>query len=399
MGKKRKAFDFDSLTANPLHSYIPQPAIDIIYRTICDPRLSSKMKKKYAIIDSVLTPLGFKKLGCGTNRIVYECLYDSRIVMKIALDKIGIKDNPREFINQNYIKPHICKVFEVSQCGTVAIVERVQPITSRAQFKAMSQDIFKMMVSNILGKYVMDDIGIKYFMNYGLRDGFGPVILDYPYVFPLDDKKLVCKATLRGTNIPCCGDIDYDDGFNQLVCTRCGKYYQASDLGKRQDLGIEICKKRGKSKMKVRVYQGDKKILESDTTKETKSINRKSSRFDISVTQGNKEIYSVSKGEFDTSSTFIPEPKNNNVTTINLEEDTTENKVEEKEVTKDENKVEEATKETKEEVKEEKKPVENKDVNDNTFEDSEDIEEYLSKKYGEGGYQKNKRKSMLYDQY
>ena len=39
MGKKRKAFDFDSLTANPLHSYIPQPAIDIIYRTICDPRL------------------------------------------------------------------------------------------------------------------------------------------------------------------------------------------------------------------------------------------------------------------------------------------------------------------------------------------------------------------------
>ena len=150
--------------------------------------------------------------------------------------------------------------------------------------------------------------------------------------------------------------------------------------------------------MKVRVYQGDKKILESDTTKETKSINRKSSRFDISVTQGNKEVYSVSKGEFDTSSTFIPAPKNNNVTTINLEEDTTENKVEEKEVTKDENKVEEATKEAKEEVKEEKKPVENKEK-DNTFEDSEDIEEYLSKKYGEGGYQKNKRKSMLYDQY
>ena len=407
MGRKRESFDFDSLTANPLYSYIPQPAVELINKTITDPRLASKIKQKYSIIDSILTSVGFKKLGCGTNRIVYECLYDDRIVMKIALDRVGLKDNPREFINQNYLKPHICKIFEVSPCGTVAIVEKVQPITSRRQFKAMAQDIFKLMISNILGKYVMDDIGIKYFMNYGLRDGFGPIIIDYPYVFPLDNKKLVCKSNRPGTNIPCCGDIDYDDGFNQLVCTSCGKYYQASDLGKAQNLNIEICKKKGKSRMKVRVYQGNKKILESDTSKETKSINRKN-RFDVTITQGKEKVCDIKKDEFDTSSTFIPEPKEEKVETVSLEDGITVDETIaptydaqtislEDEVTSEDKQEETVTESSeKEEVVEDKIEETTLDEND----DAEDIEEYLDKKYGKGGRIKNNRKkNILYDQY
>ena len=31
-------------------------------------------------------------------------------------------------------------------------------------------------------------------MNYGLREGFGPVLLDYPYVFELDGRKLICNV-------------------------------------------------------------------------------------------------------------------------------------------------------------------------------------------------------------
>lgn len=414
MEKRNVAFNFDALMVNPLYSYIPQTAIDIIRKAILDPRLSSKIKQKYALIDGILTTLGFRKLGCGTNRIVYECLYDDRIVMKIALDRVGIKDNPREFINQNYLKPHVCKIFETSPCGTVAIVEKVQPIVNRREFKAMKDDIFKMMISNILGKYVMDDIGIKFFMNYGLRDGFGPVIIDYPYVFPLDSKKLICKSTLPGSSIPCCGDIDYDSGFNELVCTKCGKYYQASDLGKPNNPTIEICKKKGKSRMKVRVFKGNKKILESDTSKESKSIIRKGNRFDVTITQGDKEILET-KQEFDTSSKFIPEPNETKVT-VDLDyipevtkekvkhemvvEEPKEDDVEDIEELKIEDLKIEPTLEE-EEVKVEDTVIEEskEDVVLEDTDDGEEIEEYLNKKYGKGGYEKNRKKSSLYDQY
>ena len=40
----------------------------------------------------------------------------------------------REYQNQFLIKPFCTKVFEVSPCGTVGIAERVEPITSKAEF-------------------------------------------------------------------------------------------------------------------------------------------------------------------------------------------------------------------------------------------------------------------------
>ena len=37
----------------------------------------------------------------------------------------------------------------------------------------------------------MADIGTNFFMNWGIRPGFGPVLLDYPYVYELDGNKCV----------------------------------------------------------------------------------------------------------------------------------------------------------------------------------------------------------------
>ena len=96
--------------------------------------------------------------------------------MKVAYDDIGLGDNPREFINQQYLKPFCTKVFEVSQNGVLAIVERVNPITNREEFLSVAEDVFTLLTEYIIGEYVMDDIGTKYFMNYGLRKGFGPVL-------------------------------------------------------------------------------------------------------------------------------------------------------------------------------------------------------------------------------
>ena len=68
-------------------------------------------------------------------------------------------------------------------------------------------------------------------MNYGLREGFGPVLLDYPYVFELDGRKLICNVPEPfQPNGYCGGEIDYDIGYNNLICTKCGKRYLATEL-------------------------------------------------------------------------------------------------------------------------------------------------------------------------
>lgn len=223
-------FQFDTLIVNPLLSYITVQDIAQLNKIATSLKYSSKPKEKYVMIDNIMTNRGFKKMASGTNRVTYRCLNDYRIVIKIAIDKVGLSDNGNEYRNQHLLKPFVTKCFEISPCGTVGLFERVVPITSREEFINISDDIFDL-INNLIGKYVLEDIGEKFYMNYGLREGFGPVLLDYPYVFELDGRKLIC-------NVPepmhpkgyCGGEIDYDLGYNDLVCKRCGKRYLATEL-------------------------------------------------------------------------------------------------------------------------------------------------------------------------
>ena len=223
-------FKFDTLMVNPLLTYISPQDIYQLNKIATSIKYSSKPKEKYAMIDNILVPRGFKKMASGTNRVVYRFLEDYRIVLKVAIDKVGLSDNGNEFRNQHLLKPFVTKCFEVSPCGTVGIFERVVPITSREEFINISEDIFDL-INNLIGKYVLEDIGEKYYMNYGLREGFGPVLLDYPYVFELDGRKLFCNVPEPMSPLGYCGgEIDYDLGYNDLICTKCGKRYLATEL-------------------------------------------------------------------------------------------------------------------------------------------------------------------------
>lgn len=67
----------------------------------------------------------------------------------------------------------------------------------------------------------------------------GPVLLDFPYVFKLDGNKLYCTTRItENNNSPCGGSIDYDDGFNNLKCSKCGRLYLATELKKEDSLII-----------------------------------------------------------------------------------------------------------------------------------------------------------------
>lgn len=249
-------FDFDNLWIPPMHMYLTQEDIDALHSIATSIRLSSKINQKYEMIDRIMRNRGFKRFAAGTNRVVYSCLEDTRFLVKIAVDKVGLQDNPMEYQNQFLLKPYVTKMFYHSPCGTVGFSERVLPIKNRAEFKEIAGDVFEIIVHKILGKYVVEDIGTKFFMNWGIRLGHHPVLLDSPYVYKLDGKKLYCTKEDPITNSLCNGEIDYDPGFNHLTCTRCGKIYLATDL-RDNSIDNKIIIKRGGTQMKVILKHGD----------------------------------------------------------------------------------------------------------------------------------------------
>ncbi len=271
--KSGSEFRFDNLYHPPIFNYLTIQDIAQLNKIATSVRLSSKPKEKYKMINQIMVNRGFVKMASGTNRVVYRFLDDYSFVLKIAIDKVGMKDNPAEMRNQHLLKPFVTKCFDVTRCGTVGMFERVKPIQFREEFLAISEDVFDL-INNLVGKYVLEDIGEKYFQNYGVRDGFGPVLLDYPYVYELDGGKLICNNLDPITNLPCRGEIDYDLGYNDLVCKKCGKRYLATDLKMKGTDGEAkiIIEGKEETRMKVAVLQGDKVIKRVGGHKQTNVI-------------------------------------------------------------------------------------------------------------------------------
>lgn len=263
-------FNFDTMWCVPMDNMIPRYAVEKLYNIATSLRYASKIELKYDTVKHILEPFDFRKFHAGTNRVIYRHLECTDIVSKIAIDRVGMQDNPLEFNNQQNLKPFVTKTFEVSQCGTVGIAERVEPITSRLEFQSIGESIFELLTNNIIGEYVLEDIGTKFFRNWGLRKGFGPVLLDYPYMFKLDGNKLFCNKEVNlFTGELCGGVIDYDAGFNTLVCNKCGKHYQARDLQQYIQNNQINFKEEEIDNMKVEIRRGNKTIYAANEINET----------------------------------------------------------------------------------------------------------------------------------
>lgn len=275
--KKKSAleFNYDALTAPPIRAFLTDEDVYRLYKIATSVKYSGDIDTKYNMIHDVMSRRGFRRTHAGTNRVVYECMEIPSIVAKIAIDRVGIGDNPKEFVNQNYFKPFCCKIFEVDPTGVIAFVEKVNPITSIEEFASVADDVFNLIVTKIIGKYVLDDIGCDRYMNYGIRSsnvGFGPVLLDFPYAFELDGNKLICNReidTPLGKAI-CGGEIDYDIGFNNLICSKCGKIFKAREL--QLDKKQIICLNDEESDSmprRARIMLGDKVLKDSMSSTST----------------------------------------------------------------------------------------------------------------------------------
>ena len=205
--------------------------IQQMYKIASATELSARPKEKHKMLNEIMERRDFYRKYAGTNRIVYLHKNNPNVLCKVAFDQVALSDNKREMINQQYLKPFCPKVFEVDPTGVIGLFEVVKPIRNREEFMSVADRIFDIIVNVFVGRYVLDDFGSKYFLNWGVRVGSCPVLLDFPYLYKLDGSKLYCnKPDHTSPTGYCGGEIDYDDGFNHLICTRCGKTFFATEL-------------------------------------------------------------------------------------------------------------------------------------------------------------------------
>lgn len=223
---------FDSLVAPPMSYYFTIEDIVKFKDIALDPRLNNNPTEKYNQIGKIMNMRGFTLIGGGTNRRAFVS-YDYRVVAKVATDKVGISNNHKEYINQHVLKPFCIKIFEVSLCGTLAICERFVPIKTLEEFEQIADRVFDILLFKIRNKNIgMEDIGSRSFKNWGIRDGFGPGLLDYPTMYVVDPKKCYCTQTDRFGNMCNC-TLDYDEGFDNIICSGCGHRYLSKALAKK----------------------------------------------------------------------------------------------------------------------------------------------------------------------
>lgn len=266
---------YDSLQAPPLSALLMPQDLDAIHRVITSAKLSGNGEKRIFAIRDIMARRGFTQLAGGTNRSVFTHPNYPHIAVKVAIDNVGIHDNPAEYNNQFILKPYCTKCFEISADGAVGVFEKVGRIRNSVEFYQMWDDIYSLCEYFVTEKeLLLEDFGIKFFMNWGIRYGFGPVLLDFPYVYDIDWDKLHCDRPNDDGTI-CNGNIDYDDRFDFLVCEKCGKRYRAVDIAKKREVGKGVLTKiSGGKKMQITLKRGNEVIKTTDELEVTKTMGK-----------------------------------------------------------------------------------------------------------------------------
>ena len=182
--------------------------------------------RKYNIDDIVM-------LGSGTNRYAFKL---HGFVIKFATDNDGKIDNFKEFKMAKRLYPHVIKVHEVSENGTILVCEYIQPFDSYLEMNQYASQI-RDILSEMSSTYLIGDVGIseRNYSNWGLRVGTeDPVCLDFAYVYSVSSSLFICSyCKTNSVLIP-------SKDFVKLYCSNpaCGKDYRFEDI--RAKIGNDI---------------------------------------------------------------------------------------------------------------------------------------------------------------
>ena len=310
--KLEKAIKYwDNLNRPNVEYYVPNAILNQLELYTIDKRLRENPKKKYDLINKLLEPYGLKPLSAGTNRKVFYHKDDPFIVFKLGLDSIGKNDNLNEFHMQKLLKPFFAKMFSTTYNGLLSISERVETMSEIDYKVHWKSDIFNTIISLLSKGYVMEDIGSNFFKNWGVRIGFGPVMLDCPYIYKVDIKKLRCTHKDPFTKKECGGYIDYnyDKGMSEISCMKCGTRYFASQLAQMYPV-VPIVEK---GVYKMGYFNNNFQVAVIDT-KNHKTVHKYFNETDGIVTSENLGPRRVAINEYeDTSGIVKPEKKNDEV--------------------------------------------------------------------------------------
>lgn len=232
--EKFMKFDWGKLTKPPLSYYIPQQGIISLDQLATDVKLMNNPVKRFKIMNDILKQYRFFPLASGTNRRAFYNSEDPSIILKVGSDRVGKSDNTSEFYLQNTLKPFCPKIYDIAPSGVCMLSERVEPMTEKEFKLNWSGFIFDFILSLMYRGYMMEDIGGNFYKNWGTRMGFGPVMLDFPYIYEVDWSRLKCSFVDPFTHIQCDGYLDYDysKGMSEIVCDKCGTRYSAKYLAK-----------------------------------------------------------------------------------------------------------------------------------------------------------------------
>ena len=172
-------------------------------------------------------------LGSGTNRYAFKL---DGFVVKFATDADGKIDNWKEFKMAKRLYPHVIKVHEVSDNGTILVCEYIQPFDSYMEMMQYAEEIRKIL-ADLSSMYLIGDVGLseRNFSNWGLRTGTNdPVCLDFAYVYSVSSSLFLCSYCKSNSVLVPTKD------YVRLYCSNkaCGREYKFEEI--RAKIGNDV---------------------------------------------------------------------------------------------------------------------------------------------------------------
>lgn len=171
-------------------------------------RYISNVNEAADILTAKLTPLGFKEIGIGSNRIAY--LKDG-YVFKIAMDRRGCIDNMSEYLRSIEEPRYLAKVYETNRMIAVCEYARLISIEDFNERK----DEIKKILSYLSLRYITQDMGItqKNYCNLGFRSNGDIIYIDYAYMYKKAGREDKIRCSICGSSLRPNSD------FTGYVCT------------------------------------------------------------------------------------------------------------------------------------------------------------------------------------
>lgn len=254
---------FDDLQGPMVEDLFDAETIKSIKLVVTNPKIKF-FKDKFRILAGILNPLGYILAHAGTNRVVFQPQFDDSFVVKIGLDIAGRTNNPNEIVNQKYLKPFVCKCFDTTDDGVIGTFERVVPIENLNQLWSVREDIFDIMRA-ITKRFIIDDFGTEAFKNWGVRKGFGPVLLDYADMYILDKDTAYCRKPIDWHSTAVCGgELGYTPGYNKIMCKKCGGIGKAKQYKGKEKLSVYVPSRGIDMGIKCTIKVGGKTVFSTE---------------------------------------------------------------------------------------------------------------------------------------